>query len=162
MPNGRTSLFQLTKADFGRLLADLPDEAEIAKDIRGNLTTSEVRRRLDEHEHDGVTVDEQDHAWYIVMFMKPRPGPFSWFRDVFQRLSRSNVRPNESPAAPASMLELASNQFNWVTVGESSPLHGRLRQHHAEWLESRRPGDVVLHHGRFLQFDGKEWRAKEP
>ena len=152
MPNGRTSLFYVLKDDFRRLLGDFPDDAEIGKDLRKEVTTLEVKRRLDEHPEDRVTVDEQDHSWYIVQFMKPSTGHPPEHRGFFRRLLRCRVQPGKS---------YKSNDFNWVTVGEPSPLHACLRQYQTEWLKHRQPGEVVLLQGRLLQYDGKEWRAKK-
>jgi hypothetical protein len=152
MPNGRTSLFYVTKADFGRLLGDLPDDAEIGKDIEKSVTTLEVKRLLDEQEDDKVTVDEQDHTWYLVTFMNPTTGQSLEHPGFFRRLLRLRMRPGES---------YRSNQENLVSIGESSPLHSRLRQYHTQWVEGRHRGEVIFLHGRFLQYDGNEWRAKK-
>jgi hypothetical protein len=136
MPNGRTSLFCVTKKDFEQLLAGLPENAPIAQGFKEVVTTLGVSKRLEEHPDNEVTVDEQDHAWYIVLFRKaPQP-------------------------AGRTSVQLMERFMNGITVSEPSPLHARLRQYHAQWLANRPPGEVVLFHGRHVQFDGKNWQVK--
>jgi hypothetical protein len=147
MANGCTSLFAVTKEDFGRLLGDLPETAEIARGRGKSVTTFEVKRRLFEHEKDAVSIDEQDHSWYIVMFIKPGTGRPPKKRGFFQRIMRRAGRP-------------VKVRFNSVSVSETSPLHSRLRKYHKEWLEHQRPGYVAFLSGQFREFDGKEWRVK--
>src|SRR5688572_8152993 len=111
MPNGLTSLFSLTKEDLGRLLVDLPEDAVIGKDFGKAVTTLEMKRRLDEHQGNEVTVDEHDHAWYIVKFMRPSMGSVPENHGSFGRLLPRIVQPGKSGRL---------TPFNWVDVDESS------------------------------------------
>ncbi len=137
MPNRRTSLFYVNKEDFHRFLDDVPDAAEIAMGMVGNVTTSEVRRRLAEQEGDKVPIDEQDHSWYIVNFEKPYTGPPPEKRSFFRRLKGRQFTA-AGKAEPLNALKF-NPEDPCISVDESSPLHGRLRQCHIEWLDRSKP-----------------------
>lgn len=71
MPNGRSGGFVIEKADLQQLVKALPDAAVVGK-IRAQSSSLrpadalEIARLVGECPNDRITVEEQDHMFYII------------------------------------------------------------------------------------------------
>jgi hypothetical protein len=70
MPNGRSGGFRIPIAQCRKLLQGLPGETRIGSVLRNRKATSatatQLAQRLDRSEEEDISVEEQDHKWYIA------------------------------------------------------------------------------------------------